>query len=379
MFSKELETKNMNKSLDNIKKVFDHLKTINNFNLIPKVIHIAGTNGKGSTLAFLKSILNKHGYIVHRYTSPHIKNWEERIEIRNETVSTDILKETIKICELAAKKLEVNLSIFEILTLCAFILFSRNKADFSLIETGVGGRLDATNILDESLYAASIISSISMDHTEVLGDTLEKIAYEKAFITKKNIPFICSKSTLNLLPSSLDKSCGFLSDMEINFELSLKGEHQKENAALALKTLEAIGIKLDEKITKQALADTVWIGRMENRGGVIFDGAHNIGGAHALLKYLKSIEFKKYTAIIGMKKRKDIKSFLSILSESLEYVICLKIGNDSYEEIEIKNVAKSLNIKAITADSFQSAIKIAKKLGLKTIVTGSLELMQNNL
>ncbi len=159
---------------------------------LPEVIHIAGTNGKGSTLAFLRSIFESSGYKVHAYSSPHLVNFNERIYLSGSDISDDFLNECLQeckdVCEIEPK---IELTFYEGTTLAAFLAFSKVKADILILETGMGGRLDATNVLDEVM--ASIITPVSIDHAEFLGNSISKIAFEKAGIIKKNSLVICGK------------------------------------------------------------------------------------------------------------------------------------------------------------------------------------------
>ena len=155
-----------------------------------KCIHIAGTNGKGSVCIMLSNILTNAGYKTGLYTSPHILKYDERIKINNIDISDEDLNNLTKIVLNKADEEDVYLTEFEILTVCAFLYFAKNNADIAILETGLGGRLDATNVVQPVL---SIITSIDMDHTERLGDSIEKIAYEKAGIIKPNAPVVISK------------------------------------------------------------------------------------------------------------------------------------------------------------------------------------------
>ena len=169
--------------LDRIQKLLDILG--NPEKKLPPVFHIAGTNGKGSTSAFIKYILEDAGYKVHRYTSPHLVEFNERIEISGKKVTDEYYNELAQECKFAVEKYNLDVTYFEIITTIAFMAFVRNEADATILEVGMGGRLDATNVVDNQLV--SIITPISLDHTETLGDTLEKIAMEKFGIVKKTI------------------------------------------------------------------------------------------------------------------------------------------------------------------------------------------------
>ena len=235
-------------SLGRIKKL---LKKINfDENLLPKVIHIAGTNGKGSTAAILKSILNHHDYSTHVYSTPHLVKFNERIQLRSKQISNQKLLKYLKFCE---DKNEGNLiTFFEITTAAAFKAFQDHKADYLILEVGLGGRFDATNILKKSKYAA--ITPISLDHQDYLGNSLYQIAFEKlGILNSKSIIFINRQKTnvMKFIKSQLKKrkltanlfnthwkikSNFYLSnDIRVNLsKLSLLGSHQLINAGLAI-------------------------------------------------------------------------------------------------------------------------------------------------
>jgi len=255
-----------------LSRVYQLLARLDNpQNKIPPTIHIAGTNGKGSTLAFLQQIFVENGYLVHSYTSPHLVNFNERIILNGKEISDDFLNEILIECKAAAEKSPlIPVTFFEGITVAAFLAFSRVKADLLLLETGMGGRLDATNILPEVL--CSIITPIAFDHTDFLGKTLSKIAFEKSGIIKKNCPVIIAKQKVSAL-KTIEKQAfamksktkifnrdfkikkeknGFLFEMsgkKISFPSpSLVGDHQIENAATSIvAALTQKKFSLDEK------------------------------------------------------------------------------------------------------------------------------------
>jgi dihydrofolate synthase/folylpolyglutamate synthase len=182
-----------------LSRVYELLARLENPHLkIPPTIHIAGTNGKGSTLAFLRRIFAESGLKIHTYTSPHLVNFNERIILADEEISDEFLNEILSECKIAAEKSpQIPVTFFEGITVAAFLAFSRVKADLLLLEVGMGGRLDATNVLPEVL--CSVITPIAFDHEEFLGKTLAKIAFEKGGIIKKNCPVIISKQKASAL------------------------------------------------------------------------------------------------------------------------------------------------------------------------------------
>ncbi len=228
-------------------RVFRALERLDNpHKKLPKVIHIAGTNGKGSTLAFLRSVFESSNYKVHAYSSPHLVEFNERIYLAGKNISDEFLNECLKECkEKCEKDPEISLTFFEGTTLAAFLAFSRVEADILILETGMGGRLDATNVLDEVL--ASIITPISIDHAEFLGDDIAKIAFEKAGILKENCLAICGKQeleALNVIKNRANQlNCKLLAygedfdnskALEFDRPKYLKQKHQIENLSSVL-------------------------------------------------------------------------------------------------------------------------------------------------
>ena len=314
----------INPGLDRIKKVADIL---DNPQDSFKVIHIAGTNGKGSTCAMLAKILEENGFKTGLYTSPHIKNYTERIKINFNDIPENDFANYVERVETASKKAHVELTEFEILTLSAFLYFKDGKVDFAVIETGMGGRLDATNIVKPIL---TMITSISKDHTDRLGSTIEKISAEKAGIIKKDIPVIIAEQNWGFgvikkqaevcnapLYSAVEKfkltdiEKNIFSDNKNHFSLSLRGINQGENLALVLKACEILGLK-----PFNALENVIWHGRFEyiKDKNLLVDAGHNPDGIRLLKKNL-DVYFpnKKRVFLFGMLNTKDYKTAVSNL------------------------------------------------------------------
>lgn len=311
-------------TLDRIKAV---LKIFRNPQNDFKAIHIAGTNGKGSVSAMLHSVFKEAGYKTGLFISPFIIDFRERIQICGEFITEEDL------CRLSQKVIDtkVQLTEFEFITAVAFLYFSEQKCDIAIIETGLGGRLDATNSLTNVL--ANVITKIGLDHTAILGDTVEKIAYEKCGIIK-DCPVITSfkqpKGALNVLqeynPIIPDKAALKIlkSDVSGNefiyksehFKTSLSGEYQIENALLVIETALICGV--DIKTIKKGLKNTFFPARLEVISAkplVILDGAHNPDGAFVLAKAMERYN-GKITAIIGMCKDKECDT---VLKQTLPY------------------------------------------------------------
>lgn len=259
-----------------------------------KIIHIAGTNGKGSVSAILSSILTHSSIKTGLFTSPHIFQYTERIKINDIQIDEEIFaKKIMKITELAQKN-EIHLTEFEIITAVAFEHFTQNKVEVVVLETGLGGRLDATNIINSNL--CSIITHIDFDHTERLGDSIEKIVAEKAGIIKENCPVIASVDNIGLATiKSVAKEKNapryFVETPEDLPSCSLLGLWQRENLSLALMAVEILkeqGYKITEKSLELGLSKVKHPCRFEylEEKNILIDGAHNANGAKALRKSL---------------------------------------------------------------------------------------------
>ena len=369
-------------SLGRIKKL---LKKINfDENLLPKVIHIAGTNGKGSTAAILKSILNHHDYSTHVYSTPHLVKFNERIQLRSKDISNQKLLKYLKFCE---DKNEGNLiTFFEITTAAAFKAFQDHKADYLILEVGLGGRFDATNILKKSKYAA--ITPISLDHQDYLGNSLDQIAFEKlGILNPKSTIFINRQKTnvMKYIKSQLKKrkltanlfnihwkikSNFYLSnDIRVNLsKLSLLGSHQLINAGLAIHLARNI---LKEKFviekTEKALMNCEWPGRLQQiKSGLLnkkikkykniyLDGFHNIDGMKALIK---SLPKNRKILICSFLNNKKYIQMLSNLSNHFNKIIVVKMN----EENSITEDLLPKYLKLYFANSLTDSFKMINKL-----------------
>ena len=369
-------------SLWRIKKL---LKKINfDENLLPKVIHIAGTNGKGSTAAILKSILNHHDYSTHVYSTPHLVKFNERIQLRSKEISNQKLLEYLRYCE---DKNEGNLiTFFEITTAAAFKAFQDHKADYLILEVGLGGRFDATNILKKSKYAA--ITPISLDHQDYLGNSLYQIAFEKlGILNPKSTIFINRQKTnvMKYIKSQLKKrkltanlfnnhwkikSNFYLSnDIRVNLsKLSLLGSHQLINAGLAIHLARNI---LKEKFviekTEKALMNCEWPGRLQKiKSGILnkkikkykniyLDGFHNIDGMKALIR---SLPKNRKILICSFLNNKKYTQMLSSLSNHFNKIIVVKMN----EENSITEDLLPKYLKLYFANSLTDSFKMINKL-----------------
>jgi len=385
--------RNIDLGLDRVYKL---LARLGNPHLsMPPVIHIAGTNGKGSTLSYLNAIFTEAGYKIHTYTSPHLVRFNERIILAGREIEDKYWNKLLLQCRKAAQiKPEIKVTFFEGITISAFLAFSKIKADVILLETGMGGRLDATNVVPNPL--ATIITSISKDHTEFLGKTLEKIAFEKAGIIKKNNLVICGKqkkSALEVIKKSakINKSRIYIYNEnwkikkiknKMLFEMkgkkllfplpALIGDHQLENAGNAIATiLTQKKFKISKNNIASGLINARWKARLEKiNSGKFFDllpknfqlfldGGHNEGGAKTIANWLaKDKNYKNYL-ICAMLENKDSEKFLRHFVSNVNYLIGMEINDEpkSKSALQIKTYAENLNINSDSAKNFSEAIK----------------------
>ena len=299
-------------SLDRIKTV---LQKLGNPQDTLKYIHVAGTNGKGSTCAMLDSILQEAGYKVGLYTSPHIYEYTERIKINGKEISKEDFASLFEEISL----INIHLTEFETLTIIMFLYFQRNNVEFVILETGMGGRFDATNIIKENLCA--IITQIDLDHTDRLGKTKDEIAFEKAGIIKPNCPVITSMGYEEIRDRAdeLDSMLLFTSpfvQQDFVEALALKGLHQIENLALVLTAINYLFKNIDETTIKNGLKKVKNPCRFEYfpQKNLIVDASHNPNGIKALrdnLDYYYPNQKRRY--IFGCLKNKDYKKMMEIL------------------------------------------------------------------
>ena len=279
-------------------------------------IHVAGTNGKGSVCSIVASILNEAGKKVGLYTSPHLFKYTERIKISGKDINdSDFAEYVFKITNLADKN-NIDLTEFEILTAVMFKYFADNKVELAVIETGLGGRFDATNVIKKHL--CSVITHIDFDHTEQLGDTLDKIAYEKAGIMKKDCPCIVfeGKEVYYDVASQVGALLEVIMPVVNADKLALKGIHQQENLALALACVEKVFPEISQTIIDKGLQNVVHPCRFQyiKNKNLIIDGAHNPNGINSLVQNLDYYyPNAKRRFIYGCLRNKDYKTMLSSL------------------------------------------------------------------
>ncbi|MBE7706701.1 MAG: bifunctional folylpolyglutamate synthase/dihydrofolate synthase [Cyanobacteria bacterium SIG30] len=279
------------------------------------VIHIAGTNGKGSTCAILNQILIENEFKTGLFTSPHLFRYNERFKINNVEISDNDFNEIINFINNLALKNDIHLTEFELLTAVAFYYFNKNSVDILVLETGLGGRLDATNVVDKPLV--TIITDVDLEHTDRLGDTIEKIAFEKAGIIKKDVPLVVGVNNKGLdVFRNITKDIKIVEDAVLPSGFSLNGEHQKRNLALALNSLEFLPFDFNESLILKALSNVKWRFRLEldTKNNILIDGCHNPSGARTLRKFLDdNYKNSHIQFIFGCLKNKNYSEMLDIL------------------------------------------------------------------
>lgn len=366
-----------------------------------KIIHVAGTNGKGSTCAMLSSILQAAGYKTGLFISPYVIDFRERFQISGQFISkTELAKLTTQLKLIAEEMAKMNMcpTEFEFITALALLYFYKNHCDYVVIETGLGGRFDSTNVVKKPLI--SIITSISFDHTDILGDTIEKIAREKAGIIKPGCPAVTTFSqdpkALKVL-SQTAQSLGSLlhisdpgrlkiikSDLTgsqfiykgSKYGLNLLGGHQILNALPVIDSLILLNIGITVDIINQGLQNVQLPARCElisQNPLVILDGAHNPGGSKVLSDMLSCVN-TKITAIIGMMRDKDADGYLEKIAPCLDRIITVEVKSNSRSLTaqELKQKAQKYCNNVTAAADYESALRQSLAGNSTVLICGSL-------
>jgi len=342
----------------------------------PPVVHVAGTNGKGSLLAFLRAIAQANGLNVHRYISPQLLRFHERILLSGKEIGDEALNSLLDHVLPLLKKHPC--TPFEAITALAFLAFGEQKAELLLMETGLGGRLDATNVLDKPILTA--ITPIAMDHAEFLGDSIEKIAVEKAGILKQGIPCVVGKQlpqAMQVIEQAAHKlqsplfrygkewrvEGGYYVSKNLRVKLSplsLEGAHQMDNAATAIACAEqlqgfwfspetiAAGLNSAEWPARlQRITDPEWLKLLPPKSELWLDGGHNLHAAEALAQWAASRpDNKPLCLLVGMQRTKDLNGFLKWLAPHTQALTAISLeGNPMYAPHEILEAAKASGIK----------------------------------
>jgi dihydrofolate synthase / folylpolyglutamate synthase len=385
---------------------------------LPPVVHVAGTNGKGSTVAFARAILEAADRRVHAYTSPNLVRLNERFRLAGsgggKLVEDDELADILSECE--AKNGDAPITVFEIETAAAFLLFTRHPADIVLLEVGLGGRLDATNVVERPL--SSVITRVALDHRDFLGDSIEQIAAEKAGVLKPGVPAVIATQTAEALavierqaarvkaPLSLagenwtaTEERGRLVYQDDDGLLDLPaprlyGRHQFENAGTAIAALRGGGLKLPSAAYEKGMLRVDWPARMQrlSQGRLLpllpaeselwLDGGHNADGGRAIAAALADLEervSRPLILVVGMLSTKDAEGFLRNFTGLARRVVGVPIHQDkALPAAALADIARGIGIPALARDDIESALVTIGKLELepapRVLITGSLYL-----
>jgi dihydrofolate synthase / folylpolyglutamate synthase len=358
----------VNLGLDRIVKLLANLG--NPHHQVP-VIHVAGTNGKGSVCAYLSSVLTEAGYRTGRYTSPHLVDWTERICLNEQAIASETLCQLILQVQAAISPDEESPTQFEVITAAAWLYFAQAKVDVAVVEVGLGGRLDATNVCSQPLV--TIITSISREHWQQLGSTVAEIAREKAGILKPGCPAV-----VGILPTDAEKvvrsrtlelQCPYIAPQParqvspgwaeyqtienskiIKYPLPLQGQIQLANSSLALAALEILqqkGWQISEEAIINGMAKTKWLGRMQwitwRNHKLLIDGAHNPAAAQALREYVDSLDTPKVNWVMGMLSTKEhAEIFKALLRPNDQLYLTPVPDHSSADTSELAKLAQNI-------------------------------------
>ncbi|MEM8578085.1 MAG: folylpolyglutamate synthase/dihydrofolate synthase family protein [Pseudomonadota bacterium] len=400
-----LHPKIIDLTLDRVWRLLEALG--NPQNDLPPVVHIAGTNGKGSTLAMIRAGLEGVGHRVHAYTSPHLARFHERIRLAGELITEDALTAVLDECYAANDGADI--TYFEITTVAAILAFARTQADFCLLEVGLGGRLDATNVVDAP--AVTVITPVSMDHEAFLGDTLAAIAGEKAGIIKRGVPCIVGPQDhagLGVIEARAERLGAPLQVHGQHWQIArerdgvvfqddtglldlpppaLLGDHQVQNAGIALAALRALG--QGEAACHAAMTNAVWPARMQRlrtgplvrRAGTAelwLDGGHNPAAGAALAALLHSLPARPTHLICGMLNTKDVRGYFAPLSGAAQSVTAISIPGErnTLSADDTAQAARDVGLPADTAPHVGAALDavLTAAPDARVLICGSLYL-----
>jgi dihydrofolate synthase / folylpolyglutamate synthase len=355
---------------------------------LPPTFHVAGTNGKGSTCAHLRSFLEAAGKSVHVYSSPHLVKFNERFRVNGKLIDDARLADVLE--EVERVNGNSPITQFEITTIAGFLLFSSNPADYLILEVGLGGRLDATNVIERPL--CSIITPISIDHQDYLGETLALIAAEKAGIIKRNTPVIIAPQgpeVVKVLENASRRAKPFIAGQDFHIKSehgrliyqdeaglldlppsALHGDHQFVNAGVAIAALRRVGIDVPYE---KGLKNVTWAARMQHLGNDIWlDGGHNEAGGRVLSQALSQMSPKPLTMILGMINTKNPRDFLVHFKALNPHIYCIPFDYPAALSPDITHkAALEFGFTSEIAPSFQTAMQ---KTHNRVIICGSLYL-----
>ena len=350
-----------------------------------KFIHVAGTNGKGSVCCYIRDVLMAHGYRTGMFTSPHLIHHFDRITIDGKWITKDEYQHILDAC--IDDIIELNLGMFEIALLIALLHFKKQKTDYVVLECGLGGRLDNTNVIPSPVI--SVITTIGSDHAALLGNRVQQVAFEKAGIIREHVPVcvgLVSRKARGVIASVANRKHApitFMKQVQVTgqnaftydhdvYELSSAAVYQKENALLALRVLKSIGIDIHDDATKQALHESSWKGRFEKVGthpAIYLDGAHNKEGIEALVRNYSGLNRPVITVFSALKDKPG-RWMASKLSQVSDELIITSINNGRFDSMD----SLSIDGAVMVADENQAvdqAVKLAGENGT-VVICGSL-------
>lgn len=349
-----------------------------------KFVHVAGTNGKGSTCAMTASVLTSAGYKVGLYPSPYIEDFRERIQINGQMISEDELARVTTTVAAAADAMSDHPSQFELITAIGMVYFKEQGCDIVVLEVGMGGEFDSTNVIDAPEVA--VICNIGLDHTAYLGDTIEKIAATKCGIIKTgsavvsyaNVPSVME--VISKRAADAGDKLYLASDETLTYSIGLAGSYQRRNALTVLAIIRALrerGWNISEEALRSGLANATWPARFETLSEsplFILDGGHNPQCAQALAEAISErLPSEKVTFLIGMLADKDINSVIDILRPLAAKWICITPDSPrAMSAAELAEICGSVATPAQVADDVSDGIKKALASGYPTIAFGSL-------
>ena len=361
--------------LENIRRLIDELRV----DLAKaRVIHVAGTNGKGSVCAMIDSIARAQGYRSGLFTSPHLVTFRERVRVNGEMIPQSAVTDGLTAIRKLVGNWEPHPTFFEVTTALALKYFSQAEIDLVILETGLGGRLDATNAVQSNV---AVITPIDFDHQKWLGDSLDKIAGEKAGIIKREVPVVSApqppiaEKVIRARASECKAPVQFVNEMYDQTPMALHGAHQKQNAALALAALRAAEIDINDPAIVRGLSSVEWPARFQRWDQCTFiDGAHNPVAARVLAStWRESFGGQLTSLILAVLSDKDLRGICEALAPITDHVFLPRIGSErAVNPQELAKILLNLGIKCQVGGTLPRALEKARLRTTPMLITGSL-------
>ena len=375
--------------LENIRRLLDELSRRGDLQFAQggletapacKIIHVAGTNGKGSVCAMIDSICRAQGYRTGLFTSPHLVTFRERVRVNGEMISENAVANGLTAIRNVVADWDPHPTFFEVTTALALEYFSEAKIDVAILETGIGGRLDATNAVQSDV---SVITPIDFDHEQWLGKTIPEIATEKAGIIKRGVPVVSTaqrpeaEKIIRVRAAECTAPLQFVSERYDRSSIALRGQHQQQNAAVAIAAVHAATIEIDDKAIARGLANIEWPARFQNGDErTIIDGAHNPAAAHILAEtWREAFGDQKATLVLAVLSDKNLRGICKELAPIADSILLPKIRSERAAHPE--ELAKVISV--ITPSlpysmtlSVAEALDVARAKPNPILITGSL-------